>query len=150
MSRQRGLGLSFEVPDQLLYLDRGKHDPNSERGCVMEAASWLAGESWSDHPRSVHPVIASAARRVNDEIDDDERQLLWPLVAASLGTARRGRFRLHWRLERSRRRASRHGRELWESLLALHGELTGTGLSSSRELATPALGVPQADRPNTA
>jgi len=148
MRRQRGLGPSLEVPDRLLYLDRGKHEPNSEQGCVMEAASWLAGEPWSDHPRSVHPVIASVARRVNDEIDDDERQSLWPLVAASLGTARRGRVRLHWRLERARRHAPEHGCELWASLLALHAELSGASASSPQAVADHSPQVRQTDGPN--
>jgi hypothetical protein len=147
MSRQRGLEASFEVPEKLLYLDRGNHEPNSERGCVMEAASWLAGEPWSDHPRSVHPVIAQAARRVNDDIDDDKRQLLWPLVAASLGTARRGRLCLRWRLEHARRHSSYSGRELWESLLALHAELSGTSVSYQLEVQVRVNELRQKHRP---
>ncbi len=44
----------------------------------MEAASWLAGEPWTDHPRSVHPVIAGVARAADDSVSDAERTGLWP------------------------------------------------------------------------
>ncbi len=54
----------------------------------MEAATWLAGEPWSDHPRSVHPVVVQVARAVNDGVCDEERQTLWPLIVVSLDTAR--------------------------------------------------------------
>lgn len=117
---------SSGVPDQLFFLDRGRHMPNVKRACAMEAASWLAGEPWTDHPRTVHPVIASVARMTNDQIDDADRQALWPLVLASLDTARPRSFRLHRELVRARRRAgSCSGRELWELLLSVHAKATG-------------------------
>jgi len=78
-------GAGMEVPDRLLRLDKGSHRASSGRACAMEAASWLAGESWSDHPRSVHGVIAEVARRVNDEVGDAERQQLWPLILGLVG-----------------------------------------------------------------
>ncbi len=120
----------FQVPDRLLRLDRGSHRPDSGRACAMEAASWLAGEKWSDHPRSVHRVIAGVARWVNDELGDAERQQLWPLIIASLDTAR---SRSPWLAHRLRRcawkaRASSRGenpRQVWEAVLAEHARLTG-------------------------
>lgn len=78
----------IELPDHLPRLNRGAHREDSGGACAMEAAAWLAGESWSDRPRSVHPVVAQVARTVNDGVCDEERQTLWPLIMASLDTAR--------------------------------------------------------------
>ncbi len=86
------------------FIDWGTHQPSDGKACVMEAASWLAGEEWSDHPRSVHPVIARVARSVNDSLGVAERQRLWHLLLLSLDTARPYRPLLNWRLERLRRR----------------------------------------------
>jgi hypothetical protein len=62
-----GLSLSdLDLPDRLPQLERGSHRPGSGKACVMEAASWLADEPWSDHPRSVHRAIAQVAIRVNE------------------------------------------------------------------------------------
>jgi hypothetical protein len=126
------LANAFSVPDRLPILTRGGHSPNEQQACAMEAASWLAGEHWSAHPHSVHPVIASIARQANDELDDEQRQALWPLVLASLGTARRFRFRLYGQLRRvarnelrARRTAPRELREVWAILLEEHVRLTG-------------------------
>ena len=120
--------LTMDVPDCLPTLDRGGHRPDEHRACAMEAASWLAGEPWSDRPRSVHPVIARVARAANDNLDDTERQGLWPLILASLDTAHPWKPFLHWRLERLRRRSRAHVgsdlRELWVSLLAAHARST--------------------------
>ena len=41
-------------------------DPDRNTACVMTALSWVAGESWSDHPRCAHPVLANLAIRTND------------------------------------------------------------------------------------
>jgi hypothetical protein len=78
----------MKIPDRLPTLDRLSHPPNDRKACAMEAASWLAGEEWSDHPRSVHPVVAAIARGVNDRMSDAGRARLWPLVLRSLATAR--------------------------------------------------------------
>ena len=119
--------VTLGTPDQLPSLARGNHTPDEGKACAMEAASWLAGESWSDRPGSVHPVIARIARRANDSLDDDERQQLWPLILASLGTARPYRPVLSWRLRWTawRLRSSQRGDAIWEALLAKHARLTG-------------------------
>ena len=54
----------------------------------MELASVLAGERWSDHPSCTHPLLAEVARRVNDRVNDAERQELLLLVPSVVG--RRG------------------------------------------------------------
>jgi hypothetical protein len=53
----------------------------------MELASMLAGERFTDHPRSVCPVIGSLLRSYNDAIDDERRQDLYPVAAAVVDTA---------------------------------------------------------------
>lgn len=128
---QESHGELLPVPDQLLVLDRGRHEENERYASVMEAASWLSGERWSARPVSVHPVIASIAEAAADQLDDDERQALWMLVMASIGTGRRmaGPL-LTWRLRRCRRHAteafgSGQLRDVWEITLDEHARLTG-------------------------
>src|SRR5665213_2619755 len=59
-----------------------------ERGaCAMEAASFVAGEEWSDHPKCVSPVIGAFMRSWNDSLDDKNRQRLKPYIAKILDTA---------------------------------------------------------------
>lgn len=87
----------------------------------MEAASWLAGEPWSDRPRSVHPAIAAVARWVNDNVDDNRRQNLWPLILASVGTAARHRPLTWWRLHAAAIKARHSARsdppQAWRQVL---------------------------------
>ena len=59
-------------------LSRGNHQSPAQGLCVMELASLLAGEPFSDHPASVCPVIGSLMRAYNDAVDDDRRQDLYP------------------------------------------------------------------------
>lgn len=68
-------------------LSRGRHADPSDGACLMELASLLAGEPWSDHPACVHPVLAAVARGVNDKIGDEDRARLVPLVPYMIGTA---------------------------------------------------------------
>jgi hypothetical protein len=51
----------------------------------MEFASYLAGESWSDHPACTHPVLASLARMVNDCSSDHARSRLALLIPSVIG-----------------------------------------------------------------
>lgn len=91
------------VSHQVVDLRRGRHSAPEKGACVVELASMLAGERFSDHPRSVCPVIASYMRTVNDYLDDEERQELYPYAAAIVGSrtsrrlsARRGRLCFSW------------------------------------------------------
>jgi hypothetical protein len=52
----------------------------------MELASMLAGNRFSDQPRSVCPVIAAFLRAYNDWIDDERRQDLRHLASVAVGT----------------------------------------------------------------
>jgi len=74
------------VSHQTVRLRRGKHASPEKGACVMELASMLAGEPFSDHPVSVCPMIGAYLRAVNDLVDDDERQLLIPYGAAIVGS----------------------------------------------------------------
>lgn len=71
---------------QTVRLAKGKHTTPHHGVCVMELASMLAGEPFSDHPRSVCPVIAAFLRAYNDAIDDKRRQDLYRFAAAAVGT----------------------------------------------------------------
>jgi len=51
----------------------------------MEFASYLAGERWSDHPSCTHPLLATLARNVNDQMSDEGRQRLLELVPSVVG-----------------------------------------------------------------
>jgi hypothetical protein len=53
----------------------------------MEFVSFLNEEEWSDHPRCVQPVLAAAARAVNDRVSDEGRQRLVDLAPRLAGTA---------------------------------------------------------------
>ncbi len=71
-------------------LSSGAHSaPNGEfMACVMEAAAFVAGEPWSDHPGCTRPVIGAFMRGWNDSLpsDEDRTRLLLPFVPAIVGT----------------------------------------------------------------
>jgi hypothetical protein len=75
-----------EPTHQTVRLAHGRHPSPQMGACVMELASMLAGESFSDRPATVSPVIAAFLRTYNDGIDDDRRQALYPLAALIVGT----------------------------------------------------------------
>jgi hypothetical protein len=95
------------VSYQTITLSKGKHDSPQDGACVMELASMLASEPFSDRPHSVCPVIGSFLRAYNDRIDDARRQDLYTYAAKVLGSrasqdvqhARAERLRA-WALER--------------------------------------------------
>jgi hypothetical protein len=53
----------------------------------MELASMLAGESFSDRPACVDPVIGGLLRAYNDSVDGERRQDLYRLAAEVVGSA---------------------------------------------------------------
>jgi hypothetical protein len=52
----------------------------------MELASILAGERFSDRPKSVCPLIGAILRTFNDHIADERRQDLYRFAAQAVGT----------------------------------------------------------------
>ena len=68
-------------------LSCGNHSESDGEFCAMEAAAYVAGEPWSDHPECVSPVIAAFLRNWNDNLPNKERDgLLRPLIPAVLNT----------------------------------------------------------------
>jgi hypothetical protein len=74
------------VTYQTIRLSRGKHAHPEQGACVMELASMLAGEPFSDHPASVCPVIGCFLRAYNDYIDEDRRQDLYAYASKIVGS----------------------------------------------------------------
>ncbi len=72
-------------PDAVPVLSAGKHRNPRKGGCFMEFASFLAGERWSDHPRCTHVLLAGLARQVNDQLTDDYRHRIVPLIPDVVG-----------------------------------------------------------------
>jgi hypothetical protein len=102
------------ISHQTIKLSRGRHSSPEHGACVMELASMLAGECFSDHPRSVSRPIASFMRGYNDLVDDRRREDLYAYAAKAVGTAgppavdeARAARLLAWADEHWDRRASR-------------------------------------------
>lgn len=78
------------TPELLPVLSRGKHRTPRRGACFMEYASYLAGESWSDHPSCTDPALASLARMVNDCTSDAARGRLVTLIPSVIGLTGEG------------------------------------------------------------
>ena len=76
----------MSVSHQTATLSRGKHTSARSGACVMELASMLAGEEFTDRPASVCPVVAAFLRAYNDAVDDRRRQDLYRYASAAVGT----------------------------------------------------------------
>jgi hypothetical protein len=74
---------------QTVRLARGRHATRHAGVCVMELASMLADEPFSDRPASVSPTIGAFLRTYNDGLDEERRQDLYSVAAAIVGSARR-------------------------------------------------------------
>jgi hypothetical protein len=72
---------------QTIRLSAGRHRSPSAGACVMELASMLADEPFSDRSGTVSPVIGALLRTYNDGVGDDLRQELIPVAALIVGTA---------------------------------------------------------------
>src|SRR5690242_21203994 len=78
---------------QTVRLSRGRHQGPEQGACVMELASMLASEPFSDHPRTVCPVVGAFLRAYNDGLPDDRRQDLYEYAARVVGSASSRRVR---------------------------------------------------------
>jgi len=69
-------------------LDPGAHPSFDAGHCAMELVAWLAGEKHSDSPACACPVVAGAARRLNDRIRDTamRTELMRPLLPRIVGS----------------------------------------------------------------
>ena len=69
-------------------LHAGSHEESQREMCVMEAAAYVAGEPWSDHPQCACPTITTFMISWNDNLpsDEDRTRLLKPLIPYLVGT----------------------------------------------------------------
>lgn len=68
-------------------LAKGAHIYPGEGMCLVEAAAWVAGEPFSDHPECVCPVLAVFGRSWNDALPVEERnRILKPFILRLIGT----------------------------------------------------------------
>ena len=111
---------------QTVRLSAGKHRSPEHGVCVMELASMLAGEPFTDRPESVCPVIGAFLRTYNDGADDDRRQDLYACAALVVGS-RADRVAEQRRAERCR--------EIIEELQAPRTRLARLASRASRVLA---------------
>src|SRR3954451_11663515 len=105
---------------QTIRLIPGRHSSPERGACVMEVASMLASEPFSDQPRCACPVIAEFLRTYNDRVDEDRRQDLLAYAALAVGTRanhpterRRADACLEWWLSNASPSAPRVGGLLW-------------------------------------
>src|SRR3954452_11261263 len=71
---------------QVVRLDRGRHSSPATGVCVMELASMVAHEPFSDRSPSISPTIGAFLRTYNDGLDDERRQDLYSVAAAIVAT----------------------------------------------------------------
>jgi hypothetical protein len=102
-----------ESSHQTAQIRHGRHVSPAQGACVVELASMLAGEHFSDHPETVCPVIAAFLRGYNDRLPGGELDELYPYAALVVGTAasasvrrQRARRLLEWAGARRPRRGS--------------------------------------------
>lgn len=119
------------VSHQTVKLGRGKHASPQHGACVMELASMLAGERFSDRPVSVCPVIGSLLRAYNDSSDETRRQDLYVFAARVVGS--RGSAEVQ-RLRADRLSAWIAARQptRWQRLSSLLGFCASSGLHAAQ------------------
>jgi hypothetical protein len=71
---------------QTVRLERGAHRSPEDGACVMELASMIAGEEFSDHPMCASPVVAALLRSLNDAVGGNRREELRHYASAVVGS----------------------------------------------------------------
>ena len=71
---------------QTVRLSAGRHAAPEDGVCVLELASMLNGEPFSDRPRSVCPALREFLQGYNDGLPDHLRQELFALAAEIVET----------------------------------------------------------------
>jgi hypothetical protein len=95
MAHRRDIGRAA-IERRSFRLEPGSHDSPGDGVCVVELASVIAGESFSDRPRCVCEVIAAFLRGWNDRSSHAARQRLLPYASRVVGS-RAGRRVTHMR-----------------------------------------------------
>jgi hypothetical protein len=80
-SKTKGTGFG-----PVVRLEPGSHRSPSDGVCIVELASLIGGEPFSDRPRCVCRVIGSFLRGWNDRAGYADRQRLYPYAARVVGT----------------------------------------------------------------
>jgi hypothetical protein len=75
----------------MVRLEPGSHRSPDEGVCVVELASMIAGEPFTDRPRCVDRVIGAFLRGWNDRAGYADRQRLYPYACRVVGTGGYGR-----------------------------------------------------------
>ncbi len=81
--------MTTELPPlESISLLHGSHSTRDEGMCLLEAVAFVAGESHTDYPQCVCPVLASFGRSWNDglESDAERNRLLKPLIPRLINT----------------------------------------------------------------
>ncbi len=81
-----GSELRDAVPAPPVRLEAGSHRSPSDGVCIVELASIVGGEPFSDDPRCVDRVIAAFLRGWNDRAGYADRQRLYPYAHRVVGT----------------------------------------------------------------
>lgn len=81
--------MSLNIPEFMPILSAGSHAGPQDGACIMEYASFLNGEEWTDFPSCTNRILASIAQCVNDDLDGESRQSLLPLLPRLMGTGPR-------------------------------------------------------------
>ena len=71
---------------QTVRLSAGSHAAPHDGACVLELASMLNAEPFSDRPRSVCPALREFLQSYNDGLPDDLRQELFGLASEIVDT----------------------------------------------------------------
>jgi hypothetical protein len=72
---------------QTVRLAPGRHAAPEQGVCTVELASMLAGDRFSDSPRTACAAVAAFVRGYNDAIDDARRQDLLAIAALLVGSS---------------------------------------------------------------
>ena len=71
---------------QLPQLESGAHEEGSGSLCAMEMVAYMERLPHSDTPVCTCPVLASYVRTLNDNMSDEHRQKLLPILPMLVGT----------------------------------------------------------------
>jgi hypothetical protein len=103
---------------QTARLSPGRHMRPEDGVCVMELASVLAGQRFTDRPWSASPLITDLLQGYNDGLDDDRRQTLKRFAASVVDTAAGGVTEYARSAQLRAFIAERHpGRSPWTALM---------------------------------
>jgi hypothetical protein len=117
-----------ETSHQTVQLRHGRHPSPARGACVVELASLLAGERFSDHPQSVCAVLAGFLRSYNDLMPEGQLDDLYSCAAMVVGTASSASVRRR----RARRLLEWAGRPVRRSLLFRAGPWDQTVLPAAQ------------------